>query len=241
MMSPGSGGERLRVLCHDADAPPLFSEYRDGKRDGYEPEVTMLIGEVLGRPVEWVFRPYGELMAAVNAGDGDIVICGQGITPERQEVVDFSEPYAAFDETVLVRAESGITDAEGLRGRKVAAIEASTNMALVETFAGSIPVAFDPTSGNVWEEMIAAVRSGDVDAMVDDDIVTIPLGDEPDLEVAFTVPTRNSWGAAIRKGDAATREAVDGALRTLKSDGRLAAAWQRWMPHLAYPFAADGR
>ena len=208
----------------------------DGKRQGYEPEVTTLVGKELKRPIAWVFRAWADMVPSLLAGDGDVIWTGQAITPERKQIVDFSQPYAIFDETVLVRAGSGMATPDDLRGRRVAAIDGTTNMDLVKTFKGCIPVWFDGSADDVFEQMIDALRREDVDAMVDDDVVTVPLGDEPDLEVAFTVSTRNAWGVAVRKDQPTVREAIDQALTSIKSDGRLASVWSKWMPHLEFPF-----
>ena len=49
----------------------------------------------------------------------------------------------------------------------------------------------------------------------------VPLGDEPGLRLAFTVPTQIAWGVAVRRGDDQLRVALDGALETVIADGRL--------------------
>jgi len=229
--------EELRLICIDADAPPLFSRARDGVREGYEPAAAALVAAQLGRRVRWVFRPWGEMIDALDAGDGDAIWCGQGITDARRQRVDFTRPYAVFDESVLVRAGAGIRSAADLRGRRVGAIAGSTNMALAETFEGAERVPFSGASDDVFGEMIAALRAGEVDAIVDDDVALVPVADDPDFELAFTVPTRNRWGVAVSKRRPAWRDELDAALGAVIADGRLEAAWRRWMPSLAYPFS----
>ena len=150
--------------------------------------------------------------------------------------MDFTRPYAVFNESVLVRAGSGIASPEGLRGLRVGAIAGSTNMALTETFAGAEPVPFSGASDDVFGEMLAALRSGEVDAVVDDDVALIPVADDPDLEIAFTAETRNRWGIAVGKSEPALRGELNQALEGLDADGELAAIWSRWMPSLPYPF-----
>jgi polar amino acid transport system substrate-binding protein len=107
-------------------------------------------------------------------------------------------------------------------------------MRLAETFPGVDLVGF-PGTEDVYGDMIRALRAGDVDGFVDDDVVMVPLGEEPDLRLAFTVPTRNRWGVALRTGNDELRDAIDGALSETIADGRLGAAWERWMPWLAFP------
>ena len=228
--------ESLRLICIDADAMPLFGKSHDGVREGYEPAAAALVAESLGRPLEWVFSPWVEMVDALNAGHGDAIWCGQGITAERRRRVDFTRPYAVFDESLLVRAGSGLSSPDELAGRRIGAIAGSTNMALAETFAGAELVPFGGQSDDVFGEMIDALRAGEVDGIVDDDVALVPLADDPDFEVAFTVPTRNEWGVAVARARPDMRDTLDHALAGAIADGRLASCWQRWLPELEYPF-----
>lgn len=226
----------IRFACIDSEAAPLFDKSTDGgiTRTGYEPEAAHLVADTLGRKLEWVVVPWDDMIPAVIRGDADAVWCGQGIIPSRQAQVDFTRPYAVFNESVLVRAGDPATSPGDLDGYKVAAIEGSANMVLAETFAGAQLVPFGPTD-DVFGDMIQAVRDGSVDAMVDDDVVTVPLGDAPEFDVAFTAQTRNPWGVGVAKGNVPMLELLDSALSQVIADGSLAEVWARWMPHLPFP------
>ncbi|KHL17067.1 polar amino acid transport system substrate-binding protein [Mumia flava] len=229
----------LRLACIDADAPPLFTPYSDESgRGGYEPAVADLIAAELGRTVAWVRVPWTEMIPAVQAGDADGVLCGQGITESRQEQVDFTRPYAVFHEGVLVRRGSGIAGPADLVGRPVAAIEGSTNLALAQTFTGAVPVPFGSGgSDDVYADMLAALEKEEVDAVVDDDVVFVPLGEsDPRFELAFTVRTGNRWGIGVSKDRPDVLAELDGALARVIADGRHRAVWQEWLPTLEYPF-----
>ena len=228
--------ESLVLACSDIEAPPLFrASGGDQHREGYEPDVGRAVAAALQRQLVWRFLPWAEMLPAVVAGEADGVLCGQGISADRLAIVDFSRPYAVFDESVLVRSGTAIKSADDLRGRPVGAIAGSVNMSLVNTFAGAHPVAFSGDSDDVFGEMIHALRTGRVDAFVDDDVALIPLAGDPELEVAFTVATRNRWGIAVSKERPALRAELDHALEQLLEDGTLAALWRRWMPELAFP------
>lgn len=228
----------LRLACLDAEAPPLFTLWTpENGRDGYEPGVAAALGTELGREVEWVRVPWVDMIPAVQRGDADAVLCGQGITAERQAQVDFTRPYAIFHEGVLIRRGDDIHSAADLVGRKVAAIENSTNMALAQTFTGAEPVAFGAGSDDVYADMLAALLAKDVDAVVDDDVVFVPLGaTHPDYELAFTVQTANRWGIAVSKDRPDTLAEIDGALGRLIDSGRLQQVWAQHLPTLEYPF-----
>lgn len=228
----------LRLACLDAEAPPLFSLWTpENGRDGYEPGVAEALGAELGRPIEWVRVPWVDMIPAVQRGDADAVLCGQGITAERQAQVDFTRPYAVFHEGVLIRRGDDIHSPADLVGRKVAAIENSTNMTLAQTFTGAEPVAFGAGSEDVYADMLAALLAKDVDAVVDDDVVFVPLGaTHPDYELAFTVQTANEWGIAVSKNRPETLAEIDDALGRLISTGRLEEVWNHHLPTLDYPF-----
>jgi polar amino acid transport system substrate-binding protein len=230
----------LRLICVDVPAPPLFDKAApDGTRSGYEPPAAEAAAAKMGRTVQWVITTWSDMIPAVNDGRGDAIWCGQGITEARAAVVDFTRPYAIFDESVLVRADAMVSDPADLTGLRVAAIAGSTNMALAETFPGAITVAFDGATDDVFGDMVSALRAGEVDAVVDDDVALVPLGDQIDLKVAFTVATRNRWGVAVAKGNHELRIELDAALRQAIADGSLERAWKRWMPDLPYPLHDD--
>ncbi|WP_440311813.1 substrate-binding periplasmic protein [Leucobacter chromiireducens] len=228
----------LRLACIDSEALPLFSKSPDGiTRDGYEPAAAALVAERLGATIEWVMLPWEDMIPAVRRGDADAVWCGQGMTEERAALVDFTQPYAVFNETLIVRADDPARSVDALSGYRIGAIAHSTNMKLAETFPGVELVSFG-ASDDVFSDMIEATRSGEIDGFVDDDVVMIPLGQEdPDFVEAFTVLTGNRWGIGVAPGNDALRTEIDAALAAVIADGSLARVWQRWMPLLPFPLA----
>jgi polar amino acid transport system substrate-binding protein len=151
------------------DARPLFWTTSFGGRDGLEPAAARLASEHAGLGLAWEFRRWDRFRSALEVGEVDVIWCGSAITEERRTVFDYSRPYAAFDEAVLVLSGSPIHSLADLRGARVGAIVASTNMRLAETFGAAELVAFDGSSNDVFAEMIDAVRSGLIDAFVDDE------------------------------------------------------------------------
>ncbi|MUL81293.1 MULTISPECIES: ABC transporter substrate-binding protein [unclassified Mycolicibacterium] len=226
----------LRLACIDADAPPLFGlASAPGGRAGYEPSVGELLAAELDRELEWVIMPWGDMLPAASAHQVDGVLCGQGIIPARLEQADFTRPYGIFHEGILMRRGEAVPDSSGLAGKRIAAIRASANYNLASSFTGAEVVEFE--SEHVYEDMLAALRSGEVDAVCDDDVVFVPLGDsDPDFELAFVVKTNNPWGIAVAKDRPETLAALDGALARIIADGRLKSTWAQWLPTLDYPF-----
>ncbi|MFC5337162.1 substrate-binding periplasmic protein [Leucobacter denitrificans] len=227
---------KVRLACIDSAALPLFDKSPDGvTRDGYEPEAAKLVFERLGAEIEWIMLPWEDMIPAVRRGDADAVWCGQGMTEERSALVDFTQPYAVFNESVIVRAGDPAKSADDLAGYKIGAIANSTNMKLAETFAGAELVSFG-ASDDVFGDMIEATRSGAIDGFVDDDVVMVPLAEEdPDFDLAFTAMTGNRWGIGVAPGNDELRTQIDDALAAVIADGSLEAVWKKWMPLLDFP------
>lgn len=230
----------VRLACIDSEAPPLFHLTPDGRtRSGYEPDAAALVVGRLGRAVEWVFLPWDQMLPAVRDGRADAVWCGQGVTPERAAQVDFSRPYAIFNETLVVRAGDPARTPEDLTGYRIGAIEHSANEKLARTFPGVELVGFG-SSDDVFGDMIRATREGSIDGFVDDDVVNIPLVErDPELINAFVVETRNRWAVGVRPGDETLRRSLDEALADVVADGTLETVWRRWMPSLEFPLGRD--
>ena len=228
----------IKIAAIDSEAPPLFHKSRPGApRTGYEPEVAELVLGAQGIAFEWVYMAWDDMIPAVRSGACDAVWCGQGITPERSALVDFTTPYALFNETVIVRADDPARAPGDLRGYRIGAIAGSTNEKLARTFDGIELVGFGG-SDDVFEEMIEATRRGVIDGVVDDDVVNLPLVDrDPAFVTAFVAQTRNRWGVGVAPGNDALREDIDRALAEVIGDGRLEEVWRKWMPLLPYPFA----
>lgn len=227
----------LRLACAELDARPLFWTDPDRSRHGFEPDAAAAVADAAGYDLEWVFLQWKDFLPSVADGTVDGVWCGMGIIPERLEVADFTDPYTVFNESVVTRRDCTASAPDELVGLRVGAIADSANMRLARTFPGVELVPFDGATDDVFGDMIAAVRSGDIDAFVDDDVVMVPLGEEPELRLAFTVETRNPWGMAVRKGNDPLRLAINGALDEVKGNGRLRTIWESWLPReLPYPF-----
>ena len=227
-MAPGA----LTLCCSDMAAPPLFWTEAGGERHGYEPAAAAAVAAALGLELRWIFRQWADFARALADGECDGIWCGSAITPERELRFAYTRPYAVFDESVVVRAGDGVAGPADLRGKRVGAIAGSTNMALAETFPGVECVPFDGVTDDVFGDMLRALEAGAVDAVVDDDVTFI--GSErtwPGIRVAFTAPTRNRWGCALRRGELELKRMLDDGIE----QAGLEAVWQRWLPSLPYP------
>ena len=160
---------------------------------------------------------------------------GRASHPNANKSPTSPRPTQSLTSRYWYRASDTIETAGDLAGRRVGAIDASVNLKLVHTFSGAVPVPFDGASDDVFGDMLSALEHGEVDAVVDDDVALVPLGDDPRFRVAFTNPTRNPWGIAVSKERPETLARLNGALSAITENRSLAKAWRSWMPTLPFP------
>ena len=224
----------LKLICADLDARPLF--WTEGKmRYGYEPEVAQAIADEIGETLEWVFLRWADFKDYVLSGQADGILCGSAITPEREKVFLYSQPYACFNESVLIRSEDQIAKPEDLKGKVLGAIEGSTNMALAQQWPDIEYRAFSGNSDNVFWDMIHALENREIDGVVDDEPAFGGLSNINKFKIAFTVVTKNNWGVALKPNNYLLKEKIDKALFKIKTSLVLKSIWKKHF-EFEYPF-----
>jgi len=228
----------LHIIASDFDARPM--SYLDGgARSGYEPTLTRWVCDLLGVEPIWHNTPMAEFYTSMQTGHYDVVWFNQAITPERQQWVDFTRPYGLFDEAVLVKANSPVQSPADLAGLRVGGLADSTNLALAATFPAVTIVPY-PGSDQVLPEMLEALRRGEIDALIDDELVLVVAAEEDEqLRLAFDVPTRVPFGIGVQKGNTALHQAIESALNQLIAEGKVADLWEAWIPWKPFPFAQE--
>lgn len=226
----------LHIIASDFDARPM-SCVNQGVRAGYEPELARAVCKHLGLKPVWHNLPMADFYLSLQTGNYDVVWFNQAITPERQQWVNFTQPYGLFDEAVLVRADSLAQSPADLTGLRVGGLADSTNIALAAGFAGVETVPY-PGSDKVLPEMLAALRSHEIDALIDDELVLLVAAEEDaELRLAFSIPTRVPFGIGLPKGHIELLNALNKILDAVIADGTMAKFWAEWIPWKQFPFS----
>ena len=100
----------VMVVGTSADYPPF--EYLNDKFqiDGFDPALIREIGKQLGVQVEIKNFAFDGLYNALQLGQVDAVIAAVSITPEREKVVDLSNPYYVGEDALLATDKSQLCD-----------------------------------------------------------------------------------------------------------------------------------
>jgi polar amino acid transport system substrate-binding protein len=226
---------KLSIIASNFDARPI-SFIHEGQRLGYEPAVARAVCDILNLEAVWFDLPVADFYTALSDGSYDVVWFTQAITQERRAWADFTRPYGRFDEAVLVREDSSINTIHDLAGQRLAGLEHSTSLALAEDFPDPKLVPFHG-SNRVVPEMLAALRHGEIDAIVDDAVVLMAAeADDHTFRVAFQLPTQQPFGIGVLPGNRELLEALNQALNQLIMNGTLAKLWAQWIPYKPFPF-----
>jgi putative glutamine transport system substrate-binding protein len=118
----------LKVGVKDAVIGFGYKDPLTGEYSGMEVDLAKKIAESLGyKDVEFTTVTAATRTELLDSGDLDCVLATFTITDERKKSWDFSTPYYTDAVTVLVETADGITNVEGLVGKKIGVSTGSTS------------------------------------------------------------------------------------------------------------------
>ncbi len=199
---------------------------------GLEIELARAIAKEIGVPrVRFVNEALFSTLVSGRPADWDLAIAAITITPERSRRVDFSSPYLAVDQGVLMRQgwrPPVPTSIAGLRNLQLCSERATTG---ARTIIDTIAPQKKPRLANDPSQLMYDLYNDRCDAVVyDADILGAARAAAPERYGPFAgrIVTRERYGIAFPKGSP-LRASVNTALRTLIRNGTLARLQKRWL------------
>ncbi len=211
---------------------------------GFDVDVAKAIGDHLGVETCFATPGWDTITAGSWADKWDVSVGSMTITPERQEILDFSVPYYYTPAVVATLADSGITSLDQLAGQAVCAAVSTTyetwlsggdiGLPASSIYASPpegitvIPLETDQFCAEALvsgrEDFVAYVTSGTVvDANIAAGMPVVKVGSavySEDLAAAFdkasTLPTDS------------LRTEVDNLFTAMHADGRLTELSMKW-------------
>ena len=92
-------------LAISVDNKPTLYQNAEGYT-GFEMELLTLFGQRYGYKFDIEVVPFESIIAGISANKYDMGASALNITPEREESVDFSDPYAFFDVVMVVKGDN---------------------------------------------------------------------------------------------------------------------------------------
>src|SRR5476649_418263 len=158
---PAQAAEPIKAVT-DATFPPMeFME--TGKVTGFDLELVEAIGNVLGRPIQWTNVDFKGLVPSVTSRRADIAVSAIYITPERAQVIDFTQPYLSGGLVAMVKSDnSAIKTIGDLKDKKIS-VQVGTKS--VQWLKDNLPTA-QLVEVEKNQQMFSLVDIGRVDAAV---------------------------------------------------------------------------
>ncbi|OAJ52539.1 amino acid ABC transporter substrate-binding protein [Paraburkholderia ginsengiterrae] len=226
-----SGTVRIGVF---EDYPPFGSIGPDMKPMGYDIDVANLIGKALNAKVELVQVTGDNRMAYLADHKADMLL-SVGQTPEREKVIDFSQPYAPYYLAVFGPKALPVKSAADLAGKSISVARGTLEDLSVSKIAPPTATIkrFDDPNG-----AISAFLSGQVQLMVvGNDVGATILARHPanDPEQKFSLFSSPDH-VGLNKNEPRLKQKVDETIAKARKDGTMNAISQKW---LRAPLPAD--
>jgi polar amino acid transport system substrate-binding protein len=216
----------LTVGANIGNVPWEFED-ASGNYAGFEIDLVNEAAARLGKTIEIENIPFQGLFAAVQSGRIDLAISSITITEKRLESVSFAQPYYDSDQSLTVRADSGIAGLDDLEGKVVAVDTGSTGdiwatahqaeygIANIRRFEGLNPAMLDLAAGRIDGYI------SDIPALL------YYTKDKPNLKVVERIPTGEKYSMMFAKDSPLASELND-ILTELKQSGAIAALHEKW-------------
>lgn len=219
----GGGGETLTV---GSDIPyPPFEQGKAGNYTGFDIELMEAIAGKIGRTAEFQDTSFDTIFRDLAQGRFEAVASATTITDEREQTVDFTNPYYFSEQAILVEVGSDIDSVEGLEGGTIGVQQGTTGEEFVEEKGNAGELRPYPQG----PDAVNALKSGVLDAVVLD----IPVAENAveaggDIEISAAIPTEEEYGFAVKQGETELLEEMNEALEELKDDGTFTTIYEKW-------------
>jgi len=205
----------------EAAYPPYNFLNDDGEVDGFERDVGDLLCARANLDCVWVVNDWDSIIPNLLSGNYDTIIAGMSITDERDEVIDFTQEYYPPSPSVFMALSGADVDLDS----GVIAAQASTIQAGYVAGTSATLVEFATA-----DETVAAVKNGEVDAVLADGDYLIPMISESNGEFVAVgeVSLGGGVGMGIRESDGELKAKMNAAIDSMKADGSLNTLIKKW-------------
>ncbi len=209
------------------DVPPFGFKDTSGEVQGFDIDFAKAIADELGVTPKYIEALSDNRIAFLKDGTANLILSTMTITAERDEEIDFSEPYFVAKGRILVKKNN--TDIKGvddLAGKNVCTALGSTYEATLKKQAPKAKLRLV----DAYSECLELIQNGGVQAVSTDDVIlTGMIRQDDELKLVGDDLTTEPYGAGVKEGDTAFKEFVDSVLATYKEDGSWATAYQKWV------------
>ncbi len=221
------------IMATNAAFPPY--EFIEGNEIvGIDAEIAGAIAEKLGLELQIDDMEFDSIVESVKGGKADIGLAGMTVTPERQEVINFTASYATGVQVVIVKEGSAVTSVDDLFAEG-----AMHAIGVQRNTTGDLYCTWDLEDAGLatidryskGADAVQALLTGKVDCVViDNEPAKAFVAANEGLMILDTEYAIEDYAAAMNKDNTELYEAVNKALEELIADGTVAAIIEKYIP-----------
>jgi putative glutamine transport system substrate-binding protein len=200
------------------------------QNEGFDVEMARAVAErIFGDPnaIEFKEAISRNRIPYLENGVVDVIFSTMTANEDRAKQIDFSDCYYVAGQSLLVPINSDIADVKTLGNKRVGTVQGSTSEKNIRAAAPEAQVELFAT----YAEAVQAMQSGRVDAVTTDDIILYGFQKQnPDrFKVVGGLFTVEPYAAGVKKGNTELLNEVNAAIRDLKSSGKWAEFYKKWI------------
>lgn len=198
----------------------------DNELVGFDVDIGREVTERMGYEYEPVTTAWDGIIAGLQSGHYDGIWGSMAITEEREERVDFSDPYYYSGAQLVVRADSDYESIEDLpEDARIGIVVGTTFEEIAEEYGETVGYEDDGYTLNELE-------NGRVEAVITDRLVAIKNIEEHgyDFELAGELLYTEEMAVAVQKGNDELLEEINEALAEVIEDGTYHEINDKWFP-----------
>lgn len=214
---------------------PWVLKAKNGVLVGAEIDIARRLAKDMGVKIDWVTKPWDQLIPALETGEVDIIVAGMSITPERALRVNFSQPYGFSGVSLVANKEmtKAFTGFAQLNDKsvKIGVVKGTVAADVAQRI-------FEKAEIKVFadnNELVKQLLKGQLHAYVESDPLPKYLSlQHPDkLDLPLSQPLLSTREAfAVRKGDSDFIFFLNAWVNAREADGIIGSIRRYWFESL---------
>lgn len=213
-----SDSEKLTVATN-AEFQPF--EYMDNNKIvGIDVDIVNVIAKDMNKTPEIENMDFDSVIPCVTTGKAELGVAGISKTPDRENSVDFSDPYYDAKNVVIVKSDNtSISDKKSLKGKKIAVQKGTTGDDLATSITGDSNV----VRFNASTDAVTDLKNGKVDAVIIDSFPAQTfVKQNTDLKIVEgTSFSSEQYCIAVKKGNKDLLSKINKIIKQMKDSGEM--------------------
>lgn len=226
--------KKVTIGLDDTFVPMGFKD-EDGEIVGFDVDLAKAVFKEYGikadfQPIDWSMKE-----SELENGTIDLIWNGYTVTKSREKKVLFTDPYAQNEQVLVTKKDSGITNAEGMKGKILGAQEGSSGY---EAFNNETKTLKDIVKDNdatlyaSFNEAMIDLENGRIDGLLIDKVYAdyfLKQAGKLDAYNISSVGFKNeNFAVGARKGDKELVDKINEAFKELQDNGKYAEISKKW-------------